>query len=67
MALNMKNTILYPVKKKISRCDVHALDHTPKAPRAVWAQYAVCSGHFQNTTAYLLMSQSENKKLSWSV
>ena len=43
-------------KKWISRCDVRARDHAPKAPRAVWAQYA-----------YLLESQSENKKLSWSV
>ena len=33
----------------ISRCDVHTHDHAPKAPRAVWAQYAECSGHFQYT------------------
>ena len=24
-------------------------DHAPKAPRAVWAKYAECSGHFQYT------------------
>ena len=36
-------------KKLISQCDVHTLDRAPKAPRAVWAQYAECSGHFQYT------------------
>ena len=36
-------------KKWIGRCDVRAPDHAPKAPRAVLAQYAECSGHFQYT------------------
>ena len=36
-------------KKWISRCGVRAHDHAPKAPRAVLAQYAECSGHIFNT------------------
>ena len=39
MPQNKKNiNKFYPVKKWISRCDVRARDHAPKAPRAVWAQ-----------------------------
>ena len=49
------------MKKWISQCDNHMRDNTPKALCAVWVQYAECSGHFQYT------SQSENKKLIWSV
>ena len=41
-------------KKWISRCDVRAYDHAPKAPCVVLAQYA----------EYLLKSLSENKKFS---
>ena len=41
MPLNMKNINNFTqCKKQISRCDVHARDHTPKAPRAVWVQYS---------------------------
>ena len=29
--------------KWISRCDVLARDHAPKAPRAVWAQSSLCT------------------------
>ena len=36
---------LYPVKKSISRWDVHI----PKVLRVVWAQYAEYIGHFQHT------------------
>ena len=50
MPLNMKNINNFTQWKKwISRCNVHARDHAPKAPRAVLAQYAECSGHFQYT------------------
>ena len=39
MPLNKKNIHkFYPMKKWISRCDVRARDHAPKAPRAVLAQ-----------------------------
>ena len=50
MPLKMKNINSFTQWKKwISRRDDHARDHAPKAPRAVWAQYAECSGHFQYT------------------
>ena len=61
-------------KKWIGRCDVRARDHAPKAPRAVWAQSGRSLGAvrgvqwtFSIHSAYLLKSQSESKKLSWSV
>ena len=39
MPLNMKNINNFTQWKKwISRCDVRARNHAPKAPRAVWAQ-----------------------------
>ena len=39
MPLNMKNINNFTQWKKwISRCDVRARDHAPKAPRAVWGQ-----------------------------
>ena len=44
----MLKTLLSEKKNgSIDSCDVHAGDRAPKAPRAVWAQYAECSGHFQ--------------------
>ena len=47
MPLNIKNINNFTQWKKwISRCDVRARDHAPKAPRAVLAQYAECSGIF---------------------
>ena len=57
-------------KKWISRCDVLARDHAPKAPRAVWAQSKRITRSAVdtfNTLRIILKSQSENKKLSWSV
>ena len=48
MVLNMKNVNNFTQCDR-SRCDVHVRDHTPKAPRAVWAQYVECIGHFQYT------------------
>ena len=48
--LNMKSINNFTQWKKwISRCDVRTRDHAPKASRAVLAQYAECSGHFQYT------------------
>ena len=38
MPLNTKNITFYPLTKWISPCDNHALDHTPKAPHAIWTQ-----------------------------
>ena len=39
MPLNIKNIKNFTQWKKwISRCDVRARDHAPKAPRVVWAQ-----------------------------
>ena len=50
MPLNMKNINNFTQWKKwISQCDIYARNHAPKAPRAVWAQYTECSGHFQYT------------------
>ena len=54
-------------KKWISRCDVRARDHSPKAPRAVWVSLGAVRGvqwTFSIHSAYLLKSQSENKKFS---
>ena len=48
-------------KKWISRCDVHARDHAPKAPRAVWAQYAECSGHFHTLRVFTKESIREQE------
>ena len=49
MSLNMKNMNFTQWEKWISRCDVHADDHAPKAPHTVWVQFGECSGHFQYT------------------
>ena len=50
MPVNMKNINNFTQWKKwISWCDVRARDYAPKAHRAVLAQYAECSGHFQYT------------------
>ena len=51
MPLNMKNMSNFTEWKKkwIFWCDIHMRDHAPNAPRAVWAQYAECSEHFQYT------------------
>ena len=38
-----------PSEKMDQSMYVHARDHAPKKPRAVWAKYAECSGHFQYT------------------
>ena len=47
MPLNMKNINNFTQWKNGS-VDVTIM--CAKAPRAVWAQYAECSGHFQRTT-----------------
>ena len=75
MPLNIKNISNFTQWKKwISRCDVRARDHAPKAPRAVWAQSGRSLGAvrgvqwtFSIHSAFLLKSQSETKKFSWSV
>ena len=36
-------------KKRISRCDVLACYHAPKAPRAVWVQYTQSAVDIFNT------------------
>ena len=57
-------------KKGISRCDVRARDHAPKALRAVWAQSwrsTRSAVDIFNTLCVFTKSQSENKKFSWSV
>ena len=42
MTLNLKNINNFTQWEKwIGRCDVHVRNHAPKAPRTVWAQYAV--------------------------
>ena len=48
----MKNINNFTQWKKNGSVDVtitRAIMHAPKAPRAVWVQYAECSGHFQYT------------------
>ena len=45
----MKNINNFTQWKNGSVDVTFAHDHAPKAPRAVWAQYAEFSGHFQYT------------------
>ena len=68
MPPNMKNINNFTQLKNGSVDLTFAREIThQKALRAVWVQYAEYSGHFSIHSAYLLTSQSENKKLSWSV
>ena len=67
MPLNMKNINNFTKWKKwISWCDVHARSRTNSTSRSLGAVHRV-HWTFSIHSAYLLKSQSENKKSSWNV